>query len=325
MAANPRTFDYSPAARAPTPLLFGIAGPSGSGKTFSALRLATGMQRVIGGDIALIDTEHDRALHYAELFKFHHVPFRPPFSPLDYIAAIEHCAKQDAGIIIIDSMSHEHEGQGGLLEWHDAEVERMVKGPGNWNAQSANIPAWNKPKAARRKLINAIIQSNANFILCFRAKDKIKIGKGKVIQLGFMPIAGEEYVYELTAKSLLLPGAEGVPTLQSDQPGESMMIKLPAQFRSIFSGAAGKPLDEDIGEQMAQWAAGAQPEGRDTLIALLDDYAACTTDAQYTTLEKRRQAMWETLAATSKKQAKQASDDAADRLLEALSEREAGA
>jgi hypothetical protein len=250
-----RVFEDAPAVRGQMPLLFGLIGPSGSGKTYSALRLATGMQRVVGGEIFVIDTESGRAKHYADLFKFRHVPFSPPFSPLDYIDAIVHCVRKGAKTIIVDSMSHEHSGQGGVLEWHQAEVERIMAA---WRCgeEKANIPAWGKPKAARRKLINCITQAGVNLIGCFRAKDKIKVSPGKVVQLGWMPDAGEEFVFELTAKALLLPGAGGVPTWKSDQVGEQTMIKLPEQFREIFSGAAGKPLDEDIGQKLATWAAG---------------------------------------------------------------------
>jgi ABC-type sulfate/molybdate transport systems ATPase subunit len=44
-----RTFRREPAVRASVPLLVALIGPSGSGKTFSALRLATGIQRVQEG------------------------------------------------------------------------------------------------------------------------------------------------------------------------------------------------------------------------------------------------------------------------------------
>src|SRR5215471_11003043 len=115
-----RTFDAQPGKRERTPILTGIMGPSGSGKTVSALRLATGIQRVTGGDIFVIDTEARRALHYADRFRFRHVTFEAPFGPLDYLAAIEHCVQRGAKIIITDSASHEHEGPGGVLEQHDA-------------------------------------------------------------------------------------------------------------------------------------------------------------------------------------------------------------
>ena len=76
-----RTFEDREAVREQVPLLVGLMGPSGGGKTFSALRLATGFQRVSGGDIFVIDTEARRALHYADRFKFRHIAFPAPFGP----------------------------------------------------------------------------------------------------------------------------------------------------------------------------------------------------------------------------------------------------
>src|SRR4051794_11748013 len=105
-----RQFTYQPAVRKAVPLLIGINSPSGGGKTFSALRLATGIQRVVGGDIAGIDTEANRMLHYADKFKFHHVPFGPPFSPMDYLEILEFVVSKDARTIVIDSASHLHDG-----------------------------------------------------------------------------------------------------------------------------------------------------------------------------------------------------------------------
>jgi ABC-type dipeptide/oligopeptide/nickel transport system ATPase subunit len=248
-----REFTVKAGVREAVPLLLGIMGPSGGGKTFSALRLATGIQRVTGGDIYGIDTEARRMLHYADRFKFKHLQFDAPFRSLDYLAAIKHCAAQGARIIIIDSMSHEHEGPGGMLDFHDREYERLG------NKESVNMLAWKRPKAERRDLLNGILQIPASFIFCFRAKEKIKMvkndrGKQEVVPQGWMPIAGEEFVFEMTASCLLLPRANGVPTWESGEPGERTMMKLPLQFQTIFSES--KPLSEDIGEQLAQWAAG---------------------------------------------------------------------
>lgn len=259
---KPRQFEDKPAVRAAVPLLFGIAGASGCGKTYSALRLATGMQRVTGGDIFYLDTESRRALWYADLFKFRHVDFQAPYSPLDYLRAIEHCQKQGAKIIVSDSMSHEHEGPGGVLEWHEAELERMGGGDKN------NMRAWVKPKQARRRLLNSIVQLGVNAIFCFRAKDKIEMpkqgsGKKEFAQLGWVPIAGPEFVFEMTAQALQYPNSDGVPTWDPTLPGEKMMVKLPAQFRDLFlKQEKGKPLREEAGEAMARWAAGdtAKPE-----------------------------------------------------------------
>src|SRR5215471_5892900 len=107
-----RTFDAQPGKRERVPLLTGIMGPSGSGKTYSALRLATGIQHITGGDIYVIDTETRRALHYADQFRFMHIDFGAPFGSLDYRDCIRHCVAKGAKVIITDSMSHEHENVG---------------------------------------------------------------------------------------------------------------------------------------------------------------------------------------------------------------------
>jgi hypothetical protein len=256
MAQRDDEFEDKPAVRTKVPLMVGLMGPSGGGKTLSALRVATGIQRVSGGDIFMIDTEARRGLHYADSFKFRHLEFGAPFGPLRYLAAIEHCVRKGAGVVIVDSMSHEHEGPGGVLEMHEDELEKM----GGRAADS--FRAWSKPKAERRRLINSILQMQCNFVFCFRAKEKAKPGKnaqGKndLVQMGFMPIAGEEFVFEMTANALLLPNANGIPTWQSDSIGESAMIKWPRQFRDIC--APGVQLSEDVGEKMARWAAGSTP------------------------------------------------------------------
>lgn len=259
MATLPnRTFEAADAQREHVPLLIGLTGPSGGGKTFSALRLATGIQEVTGGDIYFIDTESRRALHYADKFKFKHVEFGAPFGSLDYLAALQWCVEQGAKVIIVDSMSHEHEGPGGMVDLHDQILDRMA-GNDFKKRERVQMLAWAEPKQKRRALINGILQLNANFIFCFRAKNSAKPGKDKdgrsaVIQQGFVPIAGEEFVYEQTLNALLLPGAGGVPTWSSDEIGEKRMIKLPEQFLALRD--RNKPLDESVGKRLAMWAAG---------------------------------------------------------------------
>lgn len=250
-----RTFTDVQAKRAAVPLLIGLTGPSGSGKTYSALRLATGMQRVTGGDIYGIDTEANRMLHYAGAFKFRHVPFAAPFGSLDYLDAIEHCVRKGARVIVIDSMSHEHEGPGGLLEQHAEVVERR--------GLAHSMIAWAKPKAARRRLLNTIVQMPCSFVFCFRSKEKLKpVQGGEPKPLGWMPIGGEEFVYEMTVNALLLPGACGVPTWKGELPGERETIKLPAQFAALAKESG--PLTESTGERFARWAAGdAAPKSRE--------------------------------------------------------------
>lgn len=297
MATNQstRTFEDKPATRERTPLMLGLCGPSSSGKTFSALRIAAGIQRVSGGETYVIDTEARRALHYADRFKFRHVPFGAPFSPLDYLSAIEHCVRKGAKQIVVDSMSHEHEGPGGLLEMHAAETERLAKA---WRCSEdkAKMSAWQKPKADRRRLINSMLQMECNFILCFRSKPKMKVVRGKdPEQLGYMPIAGDDFVYEMVMKFLLMPGSNGFPTLSSDFEGETAMIKIPAQFRQMFDPQQPKQLSEDIGQAMAVWAAGDAAPPVVTADELKRGLAACSDPATLRTLTESSRVSWSKL------------------------------
>jgi len=244
-------------AEAPVPLLIGLTGPSGSGKTFSALRLASGIREVVGGEIFVVDTEQRRALHYADRFDFKHVNFEAPFGALDYLEALRFCKAQGAGVVVIDSCSHEHDGPGGLLEQHEAYLDKIDPSGNDWKkrAQQA-IPGWAKVKGGRRKLIAAITtELNMPVIFCFRAKKGIEVVRGQnPIDKGYTSIGATEWLFELALNALFLPGAGGVPTWRSDLKGEQEAIKLPEQFRAIAE--RGGPMTEAIGRSLAKWAAG---------------------------------------------------------------------
>ncbi len=258
-----RKFTHSEAKRDAVPLLIGLAGPSGGGKTLSALKLAVGIQRVAPGPIFVIDTESRRATHYAwdedsqTGYKFTHVPFDPPYGPDAYLDAFKHCVAHGAKTVVVDSFSHEHEGEGGVLEMHEKELKRMGGGEKN------NFRAWGKPKRARQKLKTAMIGMPCTFILCFRAKEKTKpgkdekTGKSTLVDMGWIPIGGQEYLFEMTMRALLPSNADGVPVFSPERRGESLVYKCPQYFQPIFSNS--HALCEADGEAMARWAAGGKP------------------------------------------------------------------
>jgi hypothetical protein len=270
-----RQFTAKKGERQEVPLWIGLYGPSGGGKTYTALALAEGIRSVQGGPIYCIDTEAKRALHYADKFDFIHVPFEPPYGSLDYLAAIQFALKDNTSgkrpTIIIDSMSHEHEGAGGMMELQDQIATRMATVNGQFDAKKyerVKMLAWGEPKGKRRALINGMLNIEANFILCFRAKDSSApvqtkqtgnngqtFMKTEVVHKGFVPIGGDDFIYECTLATLLLPGAKGVPTWKSDLVGEKQMIKLPEQFLSLEE-IKDRPLNQEIGANLAKWAIG---------------------------------------------------------------------
>jgi hypothetical protein len=235
-------FEFRPAIREQTKLLLGIAGASGSGKTFSSLLLATGLAGP-GGKIGFIDTEAGRALHYADQFQFDHCELQPPFKPERFREVIKAAEAQKYDVIIIDSFSHEWAGEGGCLDWADAEVTRGQKSPSNWIV----------PKAAHKNLVSRLLQTRSHLIFCLRAEEKIAIEKvmkdgrekSVVVPVGWKAICEKNFMYEMTVSFVMTP----------DAPGIGKPEKLQDQHRHIFP--AGERIGIEAGRALAKWASGA--------------------------------------------------------------------
>ena len=268
------SYEFRDAVRENVWSMTGLAGASGSGKTMSAFRLAQG---IVGRDrhFAVIDTEARRALHYApkpgaepdftETFRFRHVELRPPFRPLAYQDAILTAERAGFAAIVVDSFSHCHAGEGGVLDWQEEilaeRVKRALARPnerrGEWELREAyKRSAWIEPKMASKKMVQRLLQVHAHVILCLRAEDKIdfvkdKDGTTRVVPMetlagykGWIPICDKGLPFELTASFVLTP----------DKPGYPKPIKLQEQHKAIFP--LDKPISEESGRQLAAWAKG---------------------------------------------------------------------
>lgn len=246
------TFEFKPAVRENVGLLIGLAGGTGSGKTFTAMRLAAG----IAGDkpFALIDTEAGRGKHYADQFRFDHGDLRAPFRPDAYAAAIKAADEAGYPVIVVDSMSHVWAGDGGVLDWQEEEFTRMG------SREAVKVASWIKPKMSHKHMVQKLLQVRAHLILCFRAEEKIEIvkedGKTKIVPKqsltgldGWIPICEKNLPFELTASFLLTAGAPGIPK----------PIKLQEQHRALFP--LDKPVTEESGRRIAEWAAGGKAPG----------------------------------------------------------------
>lgn len=247
---------FKPATRDKIGLLFGIAGASGSGKTFSALRLAKGIANG-SGKIAVIDTEAGRAKHYADKFDFLHGDFEPPFTPERYIEAIKAAEAAGATVIVIDSMSHEWNGEGGCADIQAMEAERMATDKsGNiqaWKVEAMTAPAWKKPKIRHKRMVSRLLQCRAHLIFCLRAEEKVKFVKEEVngkertsiVPQGFMPVCEKGFMFELSGSLTLHPETPGTPRYD-------LQNKLNDELRQIFR--EGKGITEEHGAALRQWA-----------------------------------------------------------------------
>jgi hypothetical protein len=245
-------YTFRPAVREQVGLLIGLIGPSGGGKTMSAMKLASGIVGP-GGRFAVIDTESRRALHYADMFQFDHCELHAPFRPESYTESILAAAKAGYKAIVVDSFSHEWAGEGGILDWQEEELQRMAGD--DWKKREAcKMAAWIKPKMSHKKMVQRLLQVNCHLILCFRAEEKVKMEKEKdersgkektvIVPIGWQPICSKELPFELTTSFLLTP----------DRPGFPQPLKLQEQHKGLFP--LDKPVNEESGRRVAEWAAG---------------------------------------------------------------------
>lgn len=176
------------AERKQAKIKLGLQGPSGSGKTYSALLLAFGLIND-WNKIAIIDTENHSADLYAHLGTYQVLALDKPFTPERYIEAIDVCEQAGMEAIIIDSISHEWEGTGGILETHGAML-------GN------SFTNWAKVTPRHNDFVQRILQSNSHIIASIRSKQEWVLSEknGKMVpeKLGLKGVTREGLDYEFT-------------------------------------------------------------------------------------------------------------------------------
>lgn len=178
------------ATRQKTKLRIGLSAPSGAGKTYSAILLAEGLATK-SDKICLIDTENGRGDLYSHLNNYNVITLTAPFTPERYIQAMKEAEDAGMEVIIVDSISHEWEGSGGLLESNELLAKAKYKG-NTWSA-------WSETTPRHQKFIEAIIRSNCHIITTVRNKiDTIMTEDKKVKKVGTKEITREGFEYEVT-------------------------------------------------------------------------------------------------------------------------------
>lgn len=180
--------EIRPAERTQAKIKLALQGPSGSGKTYSALLLAYGLVND-WSKVAVIDTENHSADLYAHLGGYNVLSLSKPFNPERYIDAIDLCEKSGIEVIIIDSISHEWDGSGGILEVH-----------GNMTGNS--FTNWNKVTPRHNSFTQKILQTQCHIIGTIRTKQDYvlseKNGKAVPEKIGLKGITRDGMDYEFT-------------------------------------------------------------------------------------------------------------------------------
>lgn len=239
------SFDVQVAQRSGSRLLIQASGVSGSGKTLSALLLAYGLTGGDGNKIVGIDTENRRmSLNASEsLYRmvqdqlglsalpspFKTLDFYAPFSPDRYIEAIDAACNAGAEVIVIDSVTHEWESEGGC----------------EWIASQSRFPDWKQAKRLHKRFMTHMLQCPAHIIACTRAREKTDFTDPKNPRsLGIQPIQEKNFSFEATASLLM-----------HDQGKRQDVLKCPAELQAVLGRGQGYITAAD-GAALRTWVDG---------------------------------------------------------------------
>jgi hypothetical protein len=226
-------FQIREAQRQGARLLIQLSGVSGSGKTYSALQLAYGLAGQRADKVVMIDTENRRGSLYADSLpgkdKFRIIDFYAPFSPARYVQAIEAACNAGAEVIVIDSVTHEWESEGGC----------------EWMANQTRFPDWKRAKAEHKRFMTYMLQCPAHIIACTRAREKVDFSDPKNPRpLGIQPIQEKNFSYEAT-----------VSLMMHDQGQRQDVLKCPAELQAVLGRGQGY-LGASDGLALRNWVDG---------------------------------------------------------------------
>lgn len=218
-----------PAKRGESKAIIGIAGVSGSGKTYTALLMARGMVND-ASEIGFLDTENKRGSMYADILD---APFMigdlyPPFSPKRYSEAIKEFQEAGVKVLVIDSVSHEWEGEGGCDDIANNKIGKMAN--------------WIGAKREHKSFMNTLLQCNMNVICCLRAREKTDFkDPTKPISLGIQPVCEKNFMFEMTASLLM-----------ENEGKAQRFLKIPSFLKDAF-GEGKSYLGKETGFKIIEW------------------------------------------------------------------------
>lgn len=224
-----------------------LIGASGSGKSHGALALASGM----GKKIVAIDTENKRLDLFAGRFNFQKIDLRPPYSSERYTAATEAALAEEPDVLIIDQISFEWAGTGGVLQQVDD------------NPATNQMARWKDPSRNHSTFIDFLSSLKVPTICCCRAKEQYDItkdeqGKTKVTKLGVGPIqrgrnAGEGIEYEFITSFLVGEDHYARPMLDRTEIFGELYFDEEGNLKTRGDAIL---LDKEAGKRIAAWAKG---------------------------------------------------------------------
>jgi hypothetical protein len=260
---------FKKAERHQVKLKLAVTGPSGSGKTYSALLIAKGLSP--GGKIALIDTENGSGSLYADsptMPGFDVLELGAPFTTKRYMESIQSAVKAGYDVLVIDSLTHQWAGEGGILD--RIEKEKQAR-PGQ-----NSFTVWAKYTPEHETFKQSILQAPIHIIATMRSKQDYIMeqndkGKQTPRKVGLAPVQREGAEYEFTTVFDL--SMTHYATTSKDRTG-------------LFDGEAFLP-SEETGTKLMEW----MQKGKEvTPPAALFQKSPFLTNEHYAELKKLREA-----------------------------------
>lgn len=239
---------FKPVERQQMKLRMALTGVSGGGKTLGALYIAYGITHN-WGEIALIDTERERGRAYANRSDlptptgaYLYASLYAPYSPARYKEYVHQAAEAVGpdGVVIVDSLSHAWNNEGGVLE-----IKDQIAG----QAGKTSYTAWNEAGKEQNSLINYILGVNCHTIATMRSKMEYAMqlnerGKQQPVKIGLAPVQRDDTEYEFDI--VLNIGRDHIATTSKDV---------------TFLDGFGAVITPELGEQLHAWLAdGKEPE-----------------------------------------------------------------
>lgn len=248
-------FQIKRAERQQARLRLAFQGPSGSGKTATSLLVAKGIieAMVESGEIpqsqnpriGLIDTERRSASLYSHIVPFDVIDLDPPYTTHRYIGALQALERAGYPVIIIDQISHEWAGKGGVLQ----QVDQAQQRGGN------QMAAWIDATPVHDEFVDSMLRVNAHLIVTMRSKTSWELveetdrrGQKRKVpkRIGMAPVQRPGIEYEFT--TLLALDTEG---------NRAQVLKdrtVPKVFGEI--NAITPRLGETAGHALVAWMKG---------------------------------------------------------------------
>jgi hypothetical protein len=218
----------------PSKVRLALQGPSGSGKTYTALLLAYGLCGAYE-KIALIDTDYRTANLYSYFGPFNTVSLSAPFTPQKFNDALTLCERAGIEVIIIDTLSAEWCGSGGIVETLKEEGEEAL--------------LWHQ------SLLEAIKESSCHIIATLQVEEGYRLTiagtKREVEKYGLRPLQKEDIHYHFHT------------VLSLDMKHRAKSLKDRASFFEEHNSVV---LTEELASLYARWIGEGEKTSVDTTL-----------------------------------------------------------